>query len=167
MQNQLLLIEDVEDLGRSGDVVSVKPGYARNFLLPQKKAIVADTYTLRLQAKLKSERAKQAELDRQEAESYAKKIDGMVLTIEVKVDPDGNMYGSVGATDLIHRLENEGIKLEKRNFVLTHSIKALGVHPVQLKLKEGVPAQITLHIVSEGYVPLEEEEVEVEAPAEE
>ncbi len=61
MRNQLLLIEDVEDLGRSGDVVSVKPGYSRNYLLPQKKAVVADKFTLRLQAKLKEERSKRAE----------------------------------------------------------------------------------------------------------
>ena len=92
MRNQLLLIEDVEDLGRSGDVVSVKPGYSRNFLLPQKKAVVADKFTLRMQAKLKAERAKRAEIDRQEAESQAQKIEGMVLSIEVKVDPDGHMY---------------------------------------------------------------------------
>lgn len=72
MRNQLLLLEDVEDLGRSGDLVSVKPGFARNFLIPQKKAVVAEKYTLRLQAKLKEQRAKQAESDRQEAEFQAK-----------------------------------------------------------------------------------------------
>jgi large subunit ribosomal protein L9 len=166
MQNQLLLIEDVEDLGRSGDVVSVKPGYSRNFLLPQKKAVVADKYTLRLQEKLKAERAKRAELDRKEAESHAKQIDGRVLTIEVKVDPDGNMYGSVAAVDIVRHLENEGIKLERRSVVLLHPIKTLGVHPVQIKLKEGVPAKITLHIVSEGYVPPSQEELE-QAPSQE
>ena len=157
MRNQLLLIEDVEDLGRSGDVVSVKPGYSRNFLLPQKKAVVADKFTLRMQAKLKAERAKRAEIDRQEAESQAQKIEGMVLSIEVKVDPDGHMYGSVAAVDLVRLLEAEGIKIERRNVVLVHPIKELGVHPIHLKLKEGVPAQITLKVVSEGYVPPVEE----------
>lgn len=161
MRNQLLLIEDVEDLGRSGDIVSVKPGYSRNFLLPKKKAVIADKFTLRMQAKLKAERAKQAEIDRGEAEELAKKIDGMVLTIEVKVDPDGHMYGSVSATDIIHLFEKEQVKLERRNIVLTHPIKTLGNHPIQLKLKEGVPAKITLQVVGEGYVP----PVEVMVPA--
>ncbi|MBS0605198.1 MAG: 50S ribosomal protein L9 [Verrucomicrobia bacterium] len=153
MRNQLLLLEDVEDLGRSGDVVSVKPGYSRNFLVPQKKAVVADKFTLRMQAKLKEERAKRAELDRAEAEALSKKIDGMILSIEVKVDPDGHMYGSVAAADIVRLFEGEGIVIERRNVALVHPIKALGAHSIQLKLKEGVPAQITLHVVSEGYVP--------------
>jgi large subunit ribosomal protein L9 len=168
MQNQLLLIEDVEDLGRSGDIVTVKPGYSRNFLLPQKKAVVADKFTLRMQAKLKDERAKRAAVDREEAESQAKKIEGMALSIEVKVDPDGHMYGSVGALDIVHLFEKEGIQIEKRNVVLAQPLKTLGVHPIQLKLKEGVPAKITLHVVSEGYVPpLEEPKLEAEAPPQE
>ncbi len=161
MRNQLLLVEDVEDLGRSGDLVSVKPGYSRNFLLPQKKAVVADKFTLRMRARLQEERAQKAEVDRKEAETQAAKIEGMVLNIEVKVDPDGHMYGSVAAADIVRLFENEGITLEKRNVVLALPIKALGAHPIQLKLKEGVPAQITLHVICEGYVPPPEGQQEV------
>lgn len=157
MQNQLLLIEDVDDLGRSGDIVSVKPGYSRNFLVPQKKAVVADKYTLRMQAKLKAERAKKAEIDRSEAEALSKQIDGRVLLIEVKVDPDGHMYGSVATIDIARLFEAEGITIDRRCVQLAAPIKALGVYPVQLKLKEGVPAHITLKIVGEGYVPPAEE----------
>ena len=116
MPNQLLLLEDVENLGRSGDVVSVKPGYCRNFLLPQKKAVVADNYTLRLQAKLKDERLKRAAVDRKEAEELAQKVEGMVLTIEVKVDPDGHMYGSVAAVDIVKLFEKEGVVVERRQY---------------------------------------------------
>ena len=71
MGNQLLLLEDVDDLGRSGDVVSVKPGFARNFLLPQKKAVVADKNTLRMQARLKEEREKRAAVDKKDSEILA------------------------------------------------------------------------------------------------
>jgi large subunit ribosomal protein L9 len=156
MRNQLLLLEDVEDLGRSGDVVSVKPGYSRNFLLPQKKAVIADKFTLRMQAKLKEDRAKRAETDRKDAEELSRKIEGMVLSIEVKVDPDGHMYGSVSALDIVRLFANEGIVIERRNVVLTHPIKTLGVHPVNLKLKEGVPAHITLKVHSGGEVSKEE-----------
>jgi large subunit ribosomal protein L9 len=156
MRNQLLLLEDVEDLGRSGDIVSVKPGYCRNFLLPQKKAVVADKYTLRMQTKLKEERSKRAETDRKEAEEMAKKIEGMVFSIEVKVDPDGHMYGSVSALDIVRLFEEKGIVIERRNVVLIHPIKTLGVHPINLKLKEGVPANITLKVGSGGEVPTEE-----------
>lgn len=161
MRNQLLLLEDVDDLGRSGDIVSVKPGFARNFLVPSKKAVVADKFTLRMQAKLKEERSKRAELDRSESETLAKKIEGMSLEIRVKVDPDGNMYGSVGFSDIIHLFEPLGIKLERRNILLPHSIKTLGAQTVQLKLKEGIPAQFTLHVLSEGAPAIETPVVEV------
>jgi large subunit ribosomal protein L9 len=164
MGNQLLLIEDVDDLGRSGDLVSVKPGYSRNFLLPKKKAVIADKYTLRLQAKLKEERAQLAEVDRKEAEEIASKIEGVVLSIEVKVDPDGHMYGSVSALDIARLLEQEGYKIERRNIVLVQPIKTLGVHPVTLKLKEGVPARVTLKVHSGGVIEMPEPEEAPPAP---
>lgn len=162
MRNQLLLIEDVQDLGRSGDVVSVKRGYGRNYLVPQKKAVIADKFTLRMQAKLKEERAKRAEIDRKDAEELAGKIENRVLSIEVKVDPDGNMYGSVSALDIVQLFEKEGIAIERRNVALAHPIKALGVYPIHLKLKEGVPAQITLKVHSGSEVS---EEGNNQAPA--
>jgi large subunit ribosomal protein L9 len=164
MGNQLLLIEDVDDLGRSGDLVSVKPGYSRNFLLPKKKAVIADKNTLRLQAKLKEERAQLAEVDRKEAEEIASKIEGVVLSIEVKVDPDGHMYGSVSALDIARLLEQEGYKIERRNIVLVQPIKTLGVHPVTLKLKEGVPARVTLKVHSGGVIEMPEPEEAPPAP---
>jgi large subunit ribosomal protein L9 len=157
MRNQLLLLEDVEDLGRSGDVVSVKPGYSRNFLLPQKKAVVADKFTLRMQTKLKEERAKRAEMDRKDAEELSRKIEGMVFSIEVKVDPDGHMYGSVSALDIVRLFADEGIAtIERRNVILSHPIKTLGVHSINLKLKEGVPVHITLKVHSGGDLSKEE-----------
>ena len=165
MRNQLLLLNDVDELGRSGDVVSVKPGYARNYLIPQKIAVVADKFTLRMQAKLKEERAKRAEVDRKESEGLAKKIEGMSLEIRVKVDPDGHMYGSVTQMDIIRLLADLGIPLERRNVLLAHPIKSLGVQTIPLKLKEGVPTQFVLKVVSETALP--EEEVAPEAPAEE
>lgn len=153
MGNQLLLIEDIEDLGRSGDIVSTKPGYARNFLLPQKKAVVANKNTLRMQARLKEERAKRAVVDKKEAEDAAARIGAMALTIVVKIDQEGHMYGSVTALDIVRLFENEGITLEKRNVILPHPIKQLGDHPVQLKLKEGVPAAFTLKVESDIPLP--------------
>ncbi len=150
MKNQLLLVADVDDLGRSGEIVSVRPGYARNFLLPQKKAVVADKRTLRMQAKLQEERAKQAVVDKKDAEEQAEKINAMTLTHVVKVDQEGHMYGSVTAHDIVHLFEKEGIQLEKRNVVLPHPIKALGTHEIKLKLKEGVTAAFSLHIEGEA-----------------
>lgn len=149
MGNQLLLLEDVDDLGRSGDLVSVKPGYARNFLLPQKKAVTADNRTLRMQAKLKEEREKRAIEDKKESEKAALQIQGKVLSIEVKVDQEGHMYGSVSSLDIVRLWEKEGIQLEKKDVQLAQPIKAVGSFEIALKLKEGVPASFTLQVVSD------------------
>lgn len=153
--NQLfLLIEDVEALGRSGDIVKAKPGFARNYLLPQNKAIVASKQTLRLQENLKKERAKRAAEDKRDAEAFAKRLEGKVVTIHVKVDQTGHLYGSVSATDIAHLLEKEGIQLTRRNVVLLQPIKLLGIHEIVLKLSEGVPAKITLEIKPEEQPPV-------------
>jgi len=168
MQNQLLLLLDVDNVGRSGDVVTVRPGYARNFLLPQKKAVVADKFTLRMQAKLKEERAQKAELDKSESLVLAERVGSMELSIVVKVDQDGHMYGSVAATDIVKLLEKEAIMLERKNVVLPQPIKEIGAHKVQLKLKEGVPATFTLQILSDKPLPQREpkEALQEEAPQE-
>ena len=147
MQNQLLLIEDVESLGRCGDLVSVKPGYARNFLIPQKKALVATKGALNMRAKLVEKRQKQAEEDRKEAESLAAKVMDMQLSITVKVDPEGHLYGSVNAADIVGLLEQEGFTLGVKHVVLARPIKELGDYTVQLRLKEGVEASCSLSVV--------------------
>lgn len=149
MAAKLLLIEDVEDLGRSGDLVSVKPGFARNFLLPRGFAVVADKGTLRMQARLKEEREKQAIVDRQESEKIAAGINDVVLTKVVKVDQEGHMYGSVSNHDVADLLQAQNIVLEKRSIALKHPIKETGVHKITVKLKEGVTATITLKVISE------------------
>lgn len=150
MATKLLLKEDVEALGRSGDLVKVREGYARNFLIPQGKAYVADSRSLRLQAKLQEERAKRAIVDKKEAEEQAVTLDALVLTTVVKVDQEGHMYGSVSAND-IHQLIEEAarVKLEKRAVQLKHGLRTLGEHKVPVKLKEGVKATVTVNIEAE------------------
>lgn len=153
MKQQYLLIDDVEDVGRSGELISVKPGFARNYLLPQQKAVPASAHTLRMQAKLVEERAQKAAVDRKEAEEQAAKLAGLVLQITVKVDPEGHMYGSVGSSDIIELFAKEGIKVDKRNVGLNKPIKEVGVHQMTLKLKEGVTSGYSLQIIGEQAQP--------------
>jgi large subunit ribosomal protein L9 len=157
MPTQLLLIEDVDHLGRSGDVVTVKQGFARNYLVPQKKAWVANKHTLKMQARLQEARAKQAVVDKQEAELLAERLKVLpTQEVEVKVDPEGHMYGSVSPLDIVHLLEKQAFQIEKRNVVLSHPIRKLGTHTIELRLKEGVECSFKLKIWAEGVV-LEEE----------
>lgn len=151
MATKLLLIEDVFNLGRSGDVVSVKPGYARNFLLPQGFAVVADKRALQMQAKLQEERKVKAAHDLKESQELAKQMEGMTLSTTVKVDQEGHMYGSVSALDIVRMLEeDQKIQVEKNSVMLKHPIKAVGVHTIELKLKEGVVASFVLKVIPEG-----------------
>lgn len=150
MATKLLLIDDVEDLGRSGDIVNVKPGYARNFLLPRGAAVIADRNALRRQARLQEERLKKAAADKQEAEKQAEVMANVTIETIVKVDHDGHMYGSVTTADIVHLLQEQAsIGVDKRSVQLKHPIKEIGVHTIALKLKEGVVSSFTLKIVPE------------------
>lgn len=146
----ILLLADVDHLGRSGDLVSVRPGFARNFLVPQKKGVRATKATLRMQARLKEERSALAARDLAESQELAKRLELVELKTEVKVDPEGNMYGSVSSHDIVHLLAEKGIELERKHVHLLHSIKELGIHHVPLKLKEGVESQVLLKVLPEG-----------------
>ncbi len=153
MAIKLLLTEDVEGLGRKGDIVNVRPGYARNFLLPQQLGMMADKNTLRRQERLKQEREKQAAIDLTESQALAQTIENKTVNIFVKVDHEGHMYGSVSNSDILHLIQNQLNKsLEKRSLHLKHHIKALGIHKVEIKLKEGVTTFINVNIVPEGTV---------------
>ena len=151
MRQQLLLLEDVADLGRSGEVVNVKNGFARNFLLPGNKAVIATAHTLRLQTKLQEERAKQAKVDLAESEKLAKQIEEKAsITLEVKVDPEGNLYGSVTAGDIAKSLEEGNVIIDKRFIKLLKPIKKLGTYDVDISLKENVESKIQVIVEKEA-----------------
>lgn len=152
MKQQLLLLQDVEALGKKGEVVTAKPGHVRNFLLPQGYAVIASPNTLRKQERLRAEREKQAVVDRKEADELAQQIEGIPLEIKVKVDPEGHMYGSVSAADIALLFQEKGLPVDKKYIQLAKPIKVTGVHKITLKLKEGVPASCQLHIIPEGVV---------------
>lgn len=165
MAMQLLLTKDVDDLGRSGDIVKVKPGYARNYLLPRGFGVTADKNALRMQDRLQEERRKRAAEDHKESKKFAAELEGKTFIIYVKVDPEGHMYGSVSANDIRQLIEDEAkIILGKKGVVLKQPIKQIGVYAITLKLKEEVLTEITVKVLAEGTV--EEEEVPEEAPEE-
>jgi len=175
-RTKLLLLLDVDDLGRSGEVVGVKPGYARNYLLPEGFATIADKYTLRMQAKLQAERAKQAIEDKKDSEALAKTLEGITLSTVVKVDQEGHMFGSVSQLDIMKLLKDEKqIEITKKMVVLPRPIKETGVHTIHLKLKEEVKAEFTLKVMPDREIeaPIPEEivkpieQAESSAPSEE
>lgn len=150
MANQLLLLKDVEHLGRSGDLVKVKPGYARNYLFPKMLAAIADRSTLRKRDKLQKERAALAARDLSESQEIAAKLSTLQISIEVKVDQEGHMYGSVSSGDILTLLTNQGYSLDRRSLSGFKPVKKVGLHTILAKLKEGVIARFTLQVLAEG-----------------
>ena len=168
MRQNLLLLQDVIDLGKCGEIVSVKSGYARNYLIPKKKAVIVKEHTLRMQKPLKEERAKLAVTDKKESEALANVLEIITLEIHVKVDPEGKMYGSVSQQEIVSLIEKHDIKLEKKDVILKHAIKDTGTHTISLKLKEGVIGTCKLDIIPEGgKKPVEVKKEEEEALKEE
>jgi large subunit ribosomal protein L9 len=162
---EILLFEDIGAKGRKGDIVSVKSGFARNFLFPQGKAVRATKHAIRLQERLQEERKKQADLDKNESEKLAAQLTGKIYETEVKVDRDGHMYGSVAVLDVLRLInDEEGIEFDRRQISLAHPIKKLGTTEITLRLKEGVSSTIKVRVMGEGFVepkdvPSTEEEV--------
>jgi large subunit ribosomal protein L9 len=160
MATQILLLEDVDNVGQKGEIVKVKSGYAYNFLIPQQLALVADKNAIRRQARLQEERRVKAAEDRKVSEEMASRVKDVTFTTEVKVDHDGHMYGSVSSLDIVHLIKLQtGVELDKRFVQLKHPIKQTGVYDIALRLKEGVEISIHLKVLVEGaaeYVPPQE-----------
>lgn len=168
MDNQLLLLEDVEHVGRKGDLVKVKPGFSRNYLFPKSLAVVAGKHTIKMRERLQEERNKQALIDKSDAEKISAVLKDKVFSVDVKVDHEGHMYGSVSVADILTLLTDAGFTLTKKNIVLKQPIKRVGEYTIHLKLKEDVPARVQLHIKPEGgFIPQKVEVVSDEENAQE
>ena len=143
---QVILLERIEKLGQMGDVVNVKAGYARNFLLPKKKAMRATNSN---QAVFEQQRT-QLEADnlkrRQEAESVSVKIDGISVTIIRQAGDSGQLYGSVSARDISESVTEAGATVNRNQILLNKPIKALGVFETRVALHPEVSVNITVNI---------------------
>jgi large subunit ribosomal protein L9 len=141
---KVILTQTIESLGIIGSEVEVKPGYARNFLLPQKKAVVATPENRR---RLELDKAKfelQIAKERKLAEEMAQKLEGVVCRIAAKVAEEERLYGSVTVRDIIDALAAQNIGVEKRMVLLTEPIKQLGSFKVPIRVYKGVEPEITV-----------------------
>jgi len=143
---QVILLERVENLGQMGDVVKVKSGYARNFLLPKVKALRATkdniAYFEQQKASLEAVNAKK----RTAAEKDAKKLDGQIVVIVRSAADSGQLYGSVTSRDIAEAAAKTGITIDRNQVVLNTNFKTVGLFPVRIKLHPEVDAEITINI---------------------
>ncbi len=147
---KVVLSEDVDSLGSSGDVVRVRPGYARNFLIPRGLAVPATSSNLARVDDLKRAAAARAEKERAAAEEIAKKVGGVSVKIARAVGEENKMYGSVTTRDIEEAFAKVGVEIERKKLALPEPIKTLGLHEVALKLHPKVSVQLKVEVVKEG-----------------
>ncbi len=149
MAKEVILIADVAGLGVEGEVVRVAEGYARNFLLPQRKAALVTPGTRRLVEKKKAERLERQALERDAAEALAKQLGTVSVTLSVKTGEGGKLFGSVTAADILTALEKQGVKLDKKQLQLAAPLRELGVFEVPCKLHDEVATTCKVWVVEE------------------
>jgi len=166
----LILLQRVENLGQMGDRVKVKPGYARNFLLPQKKALRASKENL---ARFEEQRAQleaQNLKRREEAERVAERVGGLSVVVIRQAGESGSLYGSVSARDISDAATEAGLTIDRQQVVLSHPIKTLGLTQVRVMLHPEVVIPVTVNVArspEEAERQARGERVGAEAEAEE
>lgn len=143
---KVVLLERVENLGAIGDVVSVKDGFARNFLLPRDKARRATSANLKAFELDRAAIEARNEKNKSEAQKVADKIDGQTYVMIRQAGETGQLYGSVAGRDISEAIQAEGGKVERSQVVLNTAIKTLGVHEVQVRLHAEVSATVKINI---------------------
>lgn len=146
---EIILRQAVENLGKTGDVVNVKPGYARNYLLPHGLAYEATPGNLK-RIQQERDRLEAAENERRgAAQSLAEKFEQVSLTFSARVGEEGKLFGSVTAADIAQQLEAQGYHVEKRQIDLHEPIKALGVYRVPIRLHADVKPEIRVWVIKQ------------------
>ncbi len=143
---EVILCQDVSTLGKTGEVVKVKDGYARNYLIPRQLALAATKENKKAMEIRKAKLAAAYEAQRKEAEAFAEKLAKVSCTVVVEVNELEKLYGAVSETDIIHALEQEGYKFERKDLVIEKPIEELGIFDVGVKLHPEVIGKFRLWV---------------------
>ena len=143
---ELILKQTIEKLGREGDIVKVKPGYGRNYLLPQGKAVLANPANLAILEKHKAEIQARRAQEQKQADAALGKLNGVVLEFDALVGEDDKLFGSISVNDICEKLAENKIVVEKKQVILSEPIKSLGEHQVLIKVGFDLFAEITVKV---------------------
>ena len=155
---KVILTEEIRGLGTRGDIVTVKDGYARNFLLPKNLAQEATTSNLKAIEHQRRKWALLAQEEKNAAQKQADRVKGVKIQIEKRVGEHGHLFGSVTANEIADALMEKGIEVDKRRIELASPIKNIGLHDVEVRLHRDVTASIQVEVVPMGVEKLEEPE---------
>ena len=146
---QVILKEDVANLGYKGDIVTVKNGYGRNYLIPTGKAVIASESARKVLAENLKQRAHKLAKIKADAEELAAKLNGLVLTIGAKTSATGTIFGSVNNIQVAEELSKQGFDIDRKTIVIKDAIKEVGSYSAVVKLHREVSAEIKLEVVAE------------------
>ena len=146
---KVILKETIDSLGIIGSEVNVAKGYARNYLLPQQKAVLATPENRRVLAQEKAKFDLQIAKEKKVAEEMAARLAEVSCKIAAKVSEEDRLYGSITVRDVINALATEGVEVEKRMVLMTEPIKTIGTHKIPIRVYKEVEPEITLEVVPE------------------
>lgn len=146
---EIILKEDVQNLGYKDDIVKVKDGYGRNYLIPTGKAIIASESARKVLAENQKQRAHKLAKIKADAETLAKKLEGLTLTIGTKTSSSGVIFGSVNSIQVAEALEKEGFAIDRKIIVIKDNIKEIGNYTAVIRLHKEVSPVVKLVVVSE------------------
>ena len=144
---KIILLSDVENLGESGDVIAVKPGYARNKLIPQGLALRASNRNIAVANENKRVATAKLERENQALNVFAKKLSKVEITIEVKVGDEEKMFGSITNKDIHKELIDKGFEIERNQISIKEPIKALGIYHINVKISKDITSDVKLYVI--------------------
>jgi large subunit ribosomal protein L9 len=147
---EIILLEDVKNLGKGGEKVVVKDGYARNYLLPRKIALPATASGLRMLKEEEKRRAVREVKMQREAEDTAKTLNQISCTAEVEAGEDDRVFGAVTSGDIAGLLQKQGYDIDRKKIILDEPLKALGVYTIPIKLHSDVEARVKVWVVKKA-----------------
>ena len=146
---QVILLEDVNNLGYKDEIVTVKSGYGRNFLIPQKKAVIASESAKKVLEENLRQRAHKLEKIRANAQGLADKLNGITLTIGAKTSSTGTIFGSVTNIQIADELAKKGFEIERKAILIKEPVKEVGSYKATVKLHKEISIEIPFEVISE------------------
>ena len=144
---KVILLNDVENLGLAGDIVTVKPGYARNRLIPQGLALRASNKNIAVASERKKVANVKLERENIALQNLAKKLSNVEITIEVNVGEEEKMFGSITNLDVHKDLTSKGFELEKNQIIIDEPIKALGIYHAKVKIAKDITSDVKIYVI--------------------
>ena len=146
---KIILTKDHESLGEAGDIVKVKDGYARNYLIPRSLGLVASKSNTKIYEESKKQKSALKNREKEKAETLATEISKVSLTASVQVGEDEKVFGAITSQDIASLLSEKGFTVDKRDIILEEPIKALGIYNVPIKVEKDVEAEVKLWVIKE------------------